>query len=158
MRKMSAVDTGNNRPQESVDLTADSDISVGGLGARLAALEKQERRPELAAIGKVIELRRRERGFTADKLAACAHVTENALFDLERGVRMPNTRDIIRLVSAVLDLPSDKLIEAAGLGRSKDTVLSSAALRLASQAKMPMSLSPPEHAALDEFMGALAGK
>jgi transcriptional regulator with XRE-family HTH domain len=141
----------NNRHQDSEEFQ----ISVGGLGARLAALEKQERRPELAAVGKAIELRRRERGLSPEKLAASAHVTEDALFNLERGLRMPNTRDIIRLVSVVLDLPSEKLIEAACLGGSRDVVLCSAALRLASQTKIPATLSPPEHAALDEFMGVL---
>jgi transcriptional regulator with XRE-family HTH domain len=155
---MNVADNLDKRHQKSADSTAELDISVGGLGARIAALEKQERRPELAAVGKAIELRRRERGLSPEKLAASSHVTEDALFDLERGLRMPNSRDIIRLVSVVLDLPGEKLIEAAGLGRTADSMLSSAVLRLASQAKIPVSLSPPEHAALDEFMGVLQGR
>ncbi len=150
---MNVFDSENGGSQDF----SDPNISVGGLAARLAALEKQERRPELAAVGKAIELRRREKGLSPEKLAVCARVTEDALFDLERGLRMPNTRDIIRLVSVALDLPSEKLIEAAGLNGSGDPVLSSAALRLASQTSVPLSLSPQEHAALDEFIGAFAG-
>src|SRR2546421_9534963 len=41
---------------------AEPDISVGGLDVRCAALQRDERIPELAAVGKMIELRRRERG------------------------------------------------------------------------------------------------
>ncbi|HEV3440170.1 MAG TPA: helix-turn-helix transcriptional regulator [Gemmata sp.] len=155
---MNASAGGNNRPREAVDLDETSDISVGGLGVRLAALKAEDRRPELAAVGKAVELMRRERGLSTEKLALRAHVTEDALFDLERGLRMPNTRDVIRLVCVVLDIPADKLIAAAGLSGSPDPTLTSAAMRLASQAKMPEILSAPEHAALNEFMGAIAGK
>ncbi len=42
-------------------------------------------------------------------------ITVKMLFDLERGVLMPNPPSVIRLVSRVLDLPADKLIAAGGL-------------------------------------------
>jgi transcriptional regulator with XRE-family HTH domain len=155
---MNAIDGGNDLPREAVDSDEASDISVGGLGVRLAALEWPNRSQELSAVGKVVELRRRERGLSTEKLAIHAHVSEDALMDLERGLRMPNSRDVIRLVCVILDIPADKLIEAAGLSGLPNQALTSAAMRLASQAKIPESLSAPEHAALSEFMGTLLGK
>jgi len=125
---------------------------------RLAALERQDRSRELAAVGKIIELRRREKGLSAEDLAHQAHVTEEALFDLERGLRLPNSRDVIVLVSRVIDLPGEKLLAAAGLGGTADAELRSAALQLATRTKPPERLSPPENAALAEFMEALAVK
>src|SRR5439155_12565129 len=118
-----------------------------GLGLRLAALERQEGSPELAAIGKVLELRRREKGLSVAELARRAHVTEAALFDLERGVRMPNTKDVIVLIAQVLGLPGEKLVGAAGLNGATDPDLSEAALQCADRAKVPAPLSPPENAA-----------
>ncbi len=90
-------------------------ISVGGLPVMFRALERMERRPELMAIGKLVELRRREKGLTVEELCRQADVTETALLDLERGLRLPNTRDVICLLARVLELPTDKLLAASGL-------------------------------------------
>lgn len=142
----------------TTDREAEMDISVGGLGVRLAALERQEGSAELAAVGKVLELRRREKGLSAAELARQAHVTEAALFDLERGVRIPNSKDVIILVAQVLGLPGERLIGAAGLNGTTDRDLGLAALQCADRAKVPAPLSPPENAALAGFMEALSVK
>jgi len=143
---------------KAADHEADPDISVGGLAVQLAALERHEGNPQLAAVGKMIELRRREQGLSVEDLARQAHVTEVSLFDLERGVRRPNTRDVIVLVAQVIDLPGKKLLAAAGLGGEADPGLSSAALLCAARVRLPERLSPPENAALAAFMEALATK
>jgi transcriptional regulator with XRE-family HTH domain len=122
----------------------------------LRALERSERRPELMAIGKLVELRRREKGLTIEELRHEANVTESALIDLERGLRLPNTRDVICLLARFLELPADKLLAAAGLNGDPDPALSSAVLRFARQATAPERLSPPEHKALGEVLQVLA--
>ncbi|HKI36820.1 MAG TPA: helix-turn-helix transcriptional regulator [Gemmataceae bacterium] len=155
---MSTMKTAGDWFCEGADGEVEADISVGGLAVRLAAQERQERSPELAAVGKMIELRRREKGLSAEDLARQAHMTDDSLFDLERGVRMPNSRDVIVLVAEVLDLPGEKLLMAAGLSGATAPDLSSAALQCAAQAKPPERLSPPENAALVAFMEALAVK
>lgn len=137
---------------------AEQDISVGGLAVSFAALQRDERLPELAAVGKMIELRRRERGLPVEELARQAHVTEASLFDLERGRRLPNTRYVIVRVAQVIDLPGEKLVAAAGLGGATDAKLSSATVQCAARARPPERLSPPENAALAAFMEALAVK
>ena len=145
---MSAFDGPSDREPDPV-------ISVGGLAARIRAVESQDRRPELAAVGKAVDLRRRERGLTPESLAAQAHVTVEMLFDLERGVRMPNSPSVIRLVSRVLDLPADKLIAAGGLSQVADPALQTAAMRFVGRARPPEPLSPPEREALTQFIGEL---
>lgn len=130
--------------------------SVGGLAVTLRALERTERRPELMALGKLVELRRREKGLTVEELSRQAHVTETAFIDLERGLRMPNTRDVICLLARVLELPADKLLAATGLNGDPDPLLSSAVLRFARQATAPERLSPPEHKALGDLLQVLA--
>jgi len=131
---------------------------VGGLAVRLAALEHSECNPQLAAIGKMIELRRREQGLSVEALAQQSHVTEASLFNLERGVRQPNTQDVIVLVAQVIDLPEDRLLAAAGLGGETDPYLSSTAIQCAARVRPPERLSPPENAVLAKFMEALAVK
>jgi transcriptional regulator with XRE-family HTH domain len=137
------------------DLEGNSVVSVGGLAAKLAALERQERRPELQALGKLVELRRRERGLSVSELLRKADLTEAALAYLEEGVRMPNTRDVIYFVAPVLDLPAEKLLAVAGLTDVADPALSSAALRFAAEANAADRLSPSERLALGEFLKAL---
>ena len=41
-------------------------ISVGGLDVRVSALKQQERPPEWVAVGKAVELRRREKRLSAE--------------------------------------------------------------------------------------------
>jgi hypothetical protein len=155
---MNTTNGTNDWPSAPPDREAGGDISVGGLAVRLAALERQERSPELAAVGKVIELRRRAMGLPAEELARQAHVTQGALLDLGQGLRLPNTRDLIILVSRVLDLPGERLVAAVGLGGATDPRLRSAILQCATQAKPPERLSPPENAALAGFMEVLGAE
>jgi len=138
-----------------VDRDPEQITSVGGLSLRLAAWERQDIRPELAAVGKAIDLRRREKGVTSQELASRARVTVESLTEMERGLMMPNSPDIIRLVSKVLELPADKLLIAAGLTETSDATLRAAALRLVHQTKTPESLTPVEQAALTEFIDVL---
>ena len=148
------------------DAEAAHDITVsGGLLARSGSERVGftgglfGRTAELAAVGKAVELRRRERGLTPEALAREGHVTPEMLDDLERGVRVPNSAAVIRLVSKVLDLPADKLITAGGLGDTADPALQTAAVRFVSRMQqVPEHLSPPEREALTEFIGTLAAK
>jgi hypothetical protein len=52
----------------------------------------------------------------------------------------------------------EKLLEAAGISETANLELSLAALPCADRAKAPGPLSPPENAALSEFMAALEVK
>ncbi len=131
-------------------------VSVGGMAVRIAALERRERHPELKALGKLLELRRREKGLTVEEVARRAEVTAAALEALERGLRLLDTRDVIGAVAKALDLPAEKLLAAAGLNGSPDPELSSAVLRFAAAAQPAGRLSPSEEAALKQILNALA--
>src|SRR6516162_8292095 len=105
---------------------ANAIVSVGGLAVKVAALGQPARSPELLALGKLVELRRREKGSTAAALAHQACVTEAALLNLERGIRLPNTRDVTTLVAQVLDLPAEKLAALVGSQGASDPTLRAA--------------------------------
>lgn len=144
--------------QWAAETEGDGIASVGGLKVRIAALECREHRVELAAVGQLLDLRRRELGLEIDELAKRAHVAPESLNDLERGLVMPNSADVIRLVARALNLPGDKLVEAASIDGATDPILSRAALRCADRAKSPNRLYPGEREALTEFIGILSGR
>lgn len=153
---MTHTSVTGNWVSRMADREANAVVSVGGLQAKAAALERPERSRELMALGKLIDLRRREKGLTVEELTRQTHVTEAALLDLERGIRAPNTRDVIALVAKVLDLPEEKLRAVAGLNGAPDPALSSAALRFAAQARPAEPLTPSEQSALGQFLKVLA--
>ena len=140
----------------AVALTDEPDrpISVGGWMSKVIARQKHEILPELAAVGRLIDLRRREQGLSLDELRLRANVSADALDDLNHGLRMPTTVDVIRQLAGILQLPGEKLIDAAGLNGSTGCDLSSAAIRYADLAR-PSELTPHERQALHGFMGAL---
>lgn len=131
-------------------------ISVGGLAVKFRAMERQERNPQLIDLGKLIDVRRRERGLTVEDLLQQANVSQETLTELEQGLVMPYNRDLICRLARVLDLPADKLLAVAGLSGPLNPELSSAALRFASEARPPETLSPAEQQALGRFLEVLA--
>lgn len=131
-------------------------VSVSGLAVRISDLERQERTPELKALGKLLELRRREKGLTVEEVARRAEVATTALEDLESGLRLPGLRDVVEAAAGALDLPAEKLLAAAGLTGSPDPDLSSAVLRFAREAQPVGWLSPSEEAALGKILKTLA--
>lgn len=151
-----STSTNKERLARMAEQEASAMVSVGGLAVTLAALERQERSLELMALGKLIDLRRREKGLTVEELIRKSHVTQSALADLERGLRMPYSRDVICLLARVLELPAEKLLAVAGLNGEADLELGSAVLKIASQARPPEQLSPSEQDALEQLLEVLA--
>ncbi len=155
---MIEMSTNTKWIQEMAEKEDNRPVSVGGLQVTLAALEHQETSPELAAVGILLDLRRRKLSLSVSDLARRAHVAEGELASLGRGLKMPNSRDVIVLLAQALGLPAEKLLAAAGLGGTADPDLRLAAIRCADQARAPVPLSPTEDAALGDFLGALAVK
>jgi hypothetical protein len=121
---MTSASTNEDWFARMLEIEANAGISVGGLRAELRARQRDERRPEIAAVGKLIDLRRRAKGLAVQDLTKLAHVTEFALADLERGLVLPNTRDVICLAAKVLELPMDKLLTIAGMTDASDPISS----------------------------------
>ena len=126
------------------------------MAAKVAALESAAQSLERMALGKLVELRRRQKGLTAEELAKQARVTPAALLNLEHGIRLPNTPDVTALVAPVLDLPAEKLAALAGGRGPLAPAPRAAASQFTAQTRSVVPLSPAEQSALGHFLEALA--
>jgi transcriptional regulator with XRE-family HTH domain len=120
-------------------------------------VERYERLPQLAAVGRLLDSRRREQGLSLDDLLSRGQVTKDSLANLDRGLKQSNSASIVRSVAAVLGLPAEKVVEAAGVGDREDTELAHEAIRCVGLIEDPLPLSPEQREALHEFIGILSG-
>jgi HTH-type transcriptional regulator, competence development regulator len=134
-------------------------VSVGGLVCALAQGEAESKahRAGRVALAKLVELRRRQYRLSAEDLARKADVDLEDVVGIERGeATVPEPRTMHRLARA-LELPEQRLLELAGLEPAQDARLREATVRFVSQSEPVASLLPQEQAALEEFVGHLAG-
>ena len=130
-------------------------VSVGGLAVKIARAELRERLAERAALGRLLELRRREFGLSVAEVAARAGVSAEEVVSLERGVAHPAAGAVLRALAGSLQLPADKLLNLMGLNGETDPAFRAAAVRFALQASPAEKLSPSEQSALGQFLQAL---
>lgn len=133
-------------------------ISVGGLISTLdpACQAELSSTPNLettkTAFVRLLQLTRRERRLTLEKLAEKADVDLAELLKIETDEAFtPNLRTVHQLAS-VLDLPAKKLMVLAGLLQVKDASLQQASVRFAARSEPIGNVSPEEHAALEEYV------
>lgn len=132
--------------------------SVGGFAHDLGML----RRPDDAvglrktALGRLIELARRNAGLSLEDLAKRARVELSDLVELECGE--PDTVEprTIQCLCEALELPKEGVMELAGLTQVRDSSLGHAAVRFAAHAKGIERLTREERQALEEFVKDLA--
>ena len=72
-----------------------------------------KRDPILAAFGQNVRKRRETRGLTQEVLAEQADLDRTYISDIERGMRNPGVKNIVRLAKA-LSIPATKLREGVG--------------------------------------------
>jgi HTH-type transcriptional regulator, competence development regulator len=134
-------------------------VSVGGLVCALAQGDA-EAKAHLAgrvALAKLVELRRRQYRLSAEDLAQKASVDLEDIVGIERGEgTVPESRTM-HLLAQALDLPEQRLLELAGLVQASDARFRKAAVRFAARSEPVANLLPQEQAALEEFVGLLAG-
>jgi transcriptional regulator with XRE-family HTH domain len=133
-------------------------ISVGGLAHELGLLSTHSEEPNLkqSALGKLIELARRDARLSVEELASRADVELIELVELERGDPVSiEPRSIFRLCE-VLKLPKPGVMELAGLTQRQDSSLGAAAVRFAANAKGLEKLTREERKAFEEFVRDLA--
>jgi len=132
-------------------------VSAGGLFAE--ALSQAQ--PHAAgggprALGRLIELARRQKGLSVPELAKRADIDLADAVALEMsGTSEPQPRTLYGLAKA-LSLPPGGLMELAGLVQRRDDKLTAAAVRFAARAEPMAKLSPEERDALEEFVRVLA--
>ncbi len=133
-------------------------ISVGGLISTLDPTCQAEivNMPTVettkTAFVRLLQLTRRERRLSSEKLAEIADVDLAELLKIEMDETFtPGLRTVHQLAVA-LNLPVKKMMVLAGLLQIKDPHLQQASVRFAARSEPVGSVSPEEHAALEEYV------
>jgi hypothetical protein len=134
-------------------------VSVGGLVCALARSEEGSKAPlaERVALAKLVELRRRQYRLSAEDLAEKAAVDLEDVLSIERGEGIVPGPQVVHRLAQALELPEPRLRELAGLVLARDARLREATVRFAARSEPVALLLPEERAALEEFVGVLAG-
>lgn len=112
--------------------------------------------PHLGIFSKLVELKRRDAGYTREILAELAHIEVVDLFQIETNLEVaPEPRVVSRLARA-LELPAGKMMQLVGHLNVIDGTVTRAAQKFAASSGSMQALSDDEKRALNEFVEALA--
>ncbi len=111
---------------------------------------------DLAVFGKLVNLRRRERGMTLEALAEKAAVGLDEVCAIDSGRWERAKSQTVHNLAAALALPDAKLMQLSGLVTERDYSLQDAAVHFAARAQVLEALTPGEAQALDEFVRYLS--
>lgn len=130
-----------------------SSVSVGGLANELELLPATPSESQ-RVFGRLIEFSRRQKSLSVEQLAELADIELAEVVEIEtqEGV-VPQVRTVFQLAQ-VLQLPSTRLMEVAGLSTPRQEI-NSAALRFAARSESTAKLSENEQTALEEFVKVL---
>ncbi|AFL89333.1 hypothetical protein Terro_3103 [Terriglobus roseus DSM 18391] len=125
----------------------------------LQSASSQEGKPDsLFAFGKLVELMRRSRGWTVERLACEADLDLADVVVIEDDhTALPEPRAVYQLAQ-VFELPQARLLQVAGLSRERDPALQRDTLRFAARSQSIAQLSEVEQRALDEFVSVIASR
>lgn len=137
------------------DLEAEHDITVGTRDDNRLSHLGHRGSLGLIALGKLIELKRRETGLTIDRLAESAHVTVCEVMNLERGLGEGVDSAVLQSVASALHLPPQKLATMLGSRAPEARPIQEAAVRFAARTSGMDELKQVERDALSEFVEAL---
>lgn len=128
-------------------------ISAAGLAADLGLLKIEAPAGSLL-FARFIQLGRRAQGLSVEELAERAQIDISQLVAIESEGAAPVPRTVYQL-SKVLKVSTGKLMELAGLAKSKDPEFRQAALRFAARSEPSAKLSDEEREAFEEFVKVL---
>lgn len=142
-------------------LEADAEIGAGA-AARDPIFESEETFAQQAgeepsvAFGRFVSLMRRSQGLTLEKLAEDADVEIVDLVEIEGDARhRPEPRTVYQLAN-FFGVPSNGLLQIAGLTAPKDARVVQEAVRFAARAEPVTNLTREERAALEAFVSVLS--
>jgi transcriptional regulator with XRE-family HTH domain len=108
------------------------------------------------AFGRFVNLMRRRRGFSIERLAQEAALDVSELLIIEESTNnVPDPRTIYQLAQ-VFDLPQRSLMALAGLTVANDQGLREEAVRFAARSESVQKLTPEESSALEAFVAVLS--
>lgn len=108
------------------------------------------------AFGKFVNLMRRQRGLSLERLADAADLDASELLVIEDGVHyVPEPRTVYKLAQT-FDVPQRRLMQLAGLSAANDIGLRQEAVRFAARSEAVQNLTPEEASALEAFIAVLS--
>lgn len=108
------------------------------------------------AFGKFVNLMRRRRGLSMEKLAEEANLEVSELLVIEDDVHhVPEPRTVYRLAQ-MFDVSQQRLNQLAGLAAANDAGLRQEAVRFAARSESVQKLTPEESSALEAFVAVLS--
>lgn len=130
-----------------------SSVSAGGMASDFGLLPANHVEAH-RVFGRLIEYARRKKSLSVEQLAERAQIDLADIVEIEMNEMVaPDVRTVFQLAT-VLDLPSARLMEVAGLATPRPEV-SSAALKFAARSEPTAKLSREEREALEEFVKVL---
>lgn len=149
----------NNIQKEEKAISSAGSFCLGKLDA-LEELSKQQREVErpVPAFGRLINLSRRNKGLSMEKLAELARVDLDEILSIEQTTDYtPEPRTVCQLAK-VLHLPEDRMLQLSGNTVTRDDQLHEEATKFAARAQSLEKLSREEKNALEQFVKRLADK
>lgn len=108
------------------------------------------------AFGRFVQLMRRDKGLTLEKLAEDTDVEVSELVEIEEDTRhKPEPRTVYQLAN-YFRVPRAGLLQVAGLTAPKDSQLIQEAVRFAARSESVAVLTPEERGALEAFVAVLS--
>ncbi len=107
------------------------------------------------ALGQFVELWRRNKGWNAEKLAQEAGIDTLEVLEIEHDPHCDPEPSAVTKLAGVLQVPSRKLLEIAGLVQDRTPRLREEAIRFAARSESLSVLSEMEKEALEAFVSAL---
>ncbi|PDT77641.1 transcriptional regulator [Bradyrhizobium sp. C9] len=108
------------------------------------------------AFGKFVNLMRRRRGFSMERLAEVADLDASELLVIEDDVHyVPEPRTVFKLAQT-FEVSQRRLMQLAGLAAANDTGLRQEAVRFAARSEAVQKLTPEENSALEAFVAVLS--
>jgi HTH-type transcriptional regulator, competence development regulator len=141
-------------------LEADAEIGAGPLAIDPVfdgdALLGEATEETSVAFSRFVQLARRSRGLTIEKLAENADVDVAELLSIEEsGQHKPDLRTVYQLAN-YFGVQRANLLQVAGLTVPKDAHIISEAVRFAARSESVAELTPEERGALDAFVSVLS--
>lgn len=108
------------------------------------------------AFGKFVNLMRRRRGYTMERLAEIAELDPSELLIIEDDLHyVPEPRTVFKLAQT-FEVSQRRLMQLAGLAAANDAGFREEAVRFAARSESVQKLTPEETSALEAFVAILS--
>lgn len=149
--------------REMATMEADAEVSAGILSrdptfSAMPHSEHDKADDTRLAFGRFVNLMRRQRGLSMEKLAEDAELDIGEVLSIEEDAQYdPGPRTIYQLAST-FDVSHQRLLQLSGLAETRDEQFVDQMVRYAARSENIATLNAAEQAALDGFISALSEK